>query len=313
MIKVRRLSKSFNVPAGKYFVFPRWKSVEVLHGISFGISRGEFVGLVGPNGAGKTTTMKILSGILTPSSGEVILSGYNPQKRRSDFFKSIGVMFGNRSNLVFDIPVIDSFLLLKDIYGVPEKTFSRNLSLFTSMLDLDPLLQIPVRKLSFGQRMRAETAAVFLHSPKAVLLDEPTIALDAVAKQSIYNFLRTINEKTKTTIILTTHNLSEIELLCNRMILIHKGNLMYDGSIQKFRDEYVDYKHITFEILQKVGRRDVMQKYRLSRKGNIASGRIKRSDQIKAISDILSTYKLSSLSVSDPSLEEILSEYYRAM
>jgi len=314
MIEINALRKSFNVPSGERFLwFPKWRKEEVLKGLSFRISEGEFVGLVGPNGAGKTTLVKILSGILTPDSGKALIAGFVPWQRKKHFFKYIGVLFGNRSNLIFDVPIIDSFLLLKDIYGIEEKIFRKRIEEFSELLELRPLLEVPARKLSFGQRMRAEIASIFLHSPKVVFLDEPTIALDALGKERVYEFLRTINKRDRVTIVLTTHNLAEIELLCRRMILLHKGEVVWDGDIEEFRKAHLKYKDVRFELLGKIGKEDLIKKYGFEKSGSLVSGRIAVERQVEFVGELMRNYRLTSLTIEEPELEEIVLDVYREM
>jgi ABC-2 type transport system ATP-binding protein len=222
-----------------------YKVVDALDDISFTIEPGEIVGYIGPNGAGKSTTIKVMSGILVPDSGTCTIMGYTPWKDRVEYVKHIGVVFGQRSQLWWDVPVIDSFDLLRDIYKVPEQEYRSTLSLLTETLELQDIIQMPVRQLSLGQRMRCEIAASLLHSPSVLFLDEPTIGLDAVSKIAVRKFIRTINEEKGVTIILTTHDMNDIEALAKRIILIGKGKKLYDGSVSAIRDQFGTRKTIT--------------------------------------------------------------------
>lgn len=215
--------------------------------VSFSIKRGEIVGFVGPNGAGKSTTIKILSGILYPDAGDVNIKGYIPYKQRKQYVKNIGVVFGQKSQLNWDLPLIESFELMKFIYKIPQETYEKNLKLFSELLDMEDFINQPVRQLSLGQRMRGDIVAALLHSPEIVFLDEPTIGLDVVAKEKIREFIRYINEKEKTTIIFTTHDMQDIEKVCGRLIIIDKGKKIYDGSIEQIKNKYANFK--TVEIL----------------------------------------------------------------
>lgn len=248
IIHVQNISKQFKISkreagmknAIKSFFKREYKTINALDEISFDIKEGEIVGYIGPNGAGKSTTIKIMCGILVPSSGECIINGYVPWKDRKKYVKNIGVVFGQRSGLWWDVPPIDSFELLKDIYEIPQKEYEKKLAELVENLDLDQIKNIPTRQLSLGQRMKCEIAAALLHNPKILFLDEPTIGLDAVAKLSLRKCIKKINEDTKLTIILTTHDMQDIEALTNRIILIGKGKILYDGGLKEIKDKYQD-------------------------------------------------------------------------
>lgn len=219
------------------FLFSReYSIIEAVKDISFDISKGEMVGFIGPNGAGKSTTIKMLSGILTPSSGGITVMGNDPFKKRRQNAYQIGVVFGQRSQLWWDLPIGDTFMLLKKIYKVSDRVYSRNIELYKQYLDLESIWTQPVRQLSLGQRMRAEIAAAILHNPQILFLDEPTIGLDIVAKRQIRQFILKLNEEHLTTVILTTHDMKDIEEVCERIILIDKGTIVVDSAM-------VDLKH----------------------------------------------------------------------
>ena len=246
MIQVENVSKSFRVAkrngglkeAVKSLWHREYEIVRALNQISFTIPDGEMVGYIGSNGAGKSSTIKILSGILTPEEGQVMINGRTPWKQRKEHVKEIGVVFGQRTQLWWDVPVIDSFYLLKDIYTVPEAEFKRNLEELVSLLSLEEIVRTPVRQLSLGQRMRCEIAASLLHSPKILFLDEPTIGLDAVSKLAVREFILKLNETKKTTVILTTHDMQDIEALARRIILIGKGRILSDGSLLELKQQF---------------------------------------------------------------------------
>lgn len=231
-----------------------YETIQALDGVSFTIQDGEMVGYIGPNGAGKSSTIKILSGILTPDSGTCHVNGNIPWKNRINYVREIGVVFGQRSQLWWDVPVIDSFELLKDIYSIPKITYQSNLEELISLLNLSELLRTPTRQLSLGQRMRCEIAASLLHSPKILFLDEPTIGLDAVSKLAVRKFILNLNETHKTTVILTTHDMQDIEALTNRVILIGKGKILLDGGISDIKngnesiDETIAELYRTYDI-----------------------------------------------------------------
>ena len=255
MITVKGLSKSFKVPkrssglrqAFKSLFYREYTLVEALNDITFSIEPGEIVGYIGPNGAGKSTTIKVMSGILVPDHGTCNIMGYTPWKDRAQYVKNIGVVFGQRSQLWWDVPVIDSFELLRDIYKVSESEYKTNLELLVEILELKDLIYTPVRQLSLGQRMRSEIAASLLHSPKILFLDEPTIGLDAVSKIAVRNFIKEYNRERKLTVILTTHDMNDIEALANRIILIGKGHLLFDGKLGDLRGQFGSFKTITVD------------------------------------------------------------------
>ncbi len=243
MIEVSHLRKTFRVArrgagfsqAVKALFHREYQEIHALDDVSFTIGEGEMVGYIGPNGAGKSSTIKVLSGILTPDGGECLVNGRVPWKDRTAHVKEIGVVFGQRTQLWWDVPVIDSFELLKEIYAIPDETYRKNRQELTELLDLGELLRTPARQLSLGQRMRCEIAASLLHSPKVLFLDEPTIGLDAVSKLAVRDFIKRLNAERKTTVILTTHDMQDIEALASRVILIGKGKILLDGTLKDIR------------------------------------------------------------------------------
>jgi ABC-2 type transport system ATP-binding protein len=246
MIRLSNISKTFKVAqrdkgvtAALVSLFHRqYREVHALDDISFDIAEGEIAGYIGPNGAGKSTSIKVMSGILVPDSGECEVMGYTPWKSRREYVRNIGVVFGQRTQLWWDVPVADSFDLLKAIYKIPEADYKRNLDLLTETIGLQEFINTPLRQLSLGQRMKAETAASLLHSPKVLFLDEPTIGLDAPSKLAVRQFIRYINAETKLTVLLTTHDMNDIEALTDRVILIGKGRILYDGSFAAIRKQH---------------------------------------------------------------------------
>ena len=245
-IEVKQISKTFRVAkkksglkeAFKSFIKREYLTVKAVEDISFSIEEGEIVGYIGPNGAGKSTTIKILSGILNPDSGECKIAGMTPWKDRVKYVKKIGVVFGQKSQLWWDIPAEDTFDLLRDIYDIPEEEYISTKNDLIEKLNLKDIINIPVRQLSLGQRMRCEIAASLLHNPKILFLDEPTIGLDAVSKQLVRDFIKKLNREKHTTIILTSHDMSDITTLAKRIILIGNGKVLYDGSLKKLKDKY---------------------------------------------------------------------------
>lgn len=250
IIKVSNLSKSFRVyqkepglkGSVKHLFHRKYYDVKAVEKVSFTIQEGELVGFIGPNGAGKTTTLKMLSGLLYPSSGEATVLGYKPWERKKEFQRQFSIVMGQKNQLWWDLSAYDSFILNRDIYQIPEKEFKRALDRLVSMLDLKDVVNIQVRKLSLGQRMKAELVAALLHSPKVLFLDEPTIGLDVVMQKTLRDFIKQYNKETKAAIILTSHYMEDVKELCDRVIMIDKGKLMFDGPFEDIIRKYADHK-----------------------------------------------------------------------
>ncbi len=255
MIEVKHISKTFRVAkrdaglknAVRSFFKRDYTEVKALKDISFTIGEGEMVGYIGPNGAGKSSTIKIMSGVMSPDSGECIINGRVPWKERTAHVQQIGVVFGQRSQLWWDVPVIDSFELIRDIYRVPEAEYQKNASRLIEMLDIGEIVKTPARQLSLGQRMRCEIAASLLHSPSILFLDEPTIGLDAVSKIAVREFIKQLNREKGTTVILTTHDMQDIEALTERILLIGKGKILLDGSLEELKKRRSTHRTITVD------------------------------------------------------------------
>ncbi|MEV4425220.1 ABC transporter ATP-binding protein [Streptomyces sp. R-07] len=230
-IELDGLEKTFTVRRKAGFLRREKKEVRAVDGISFGVERGEMVGYIGPNGAGKSTTIKMLTGILTPSGGRLRVAGIDPARERTRLAQRIGVVFGQRTTLWWDLPLKDSYRLMHRMYRIPDARYEENLARCVDLLDLGELLDVPVRQLSLGQRMRGDIAAALLHDPEVLYLDEPTIGLDVVSKARVREFLRELNATRGTTVLLTTHDLTDIEQLCSRVMVIDHGRLMYDGEL----------------------------------------------------------------------------------
>src|SRR5271168_2977823 len=223
-----------------------YRTVAAVDRVSFSIQRGEMVGYIGPNGAGKSTSIKMLTGILVPTSGEAVVNGFVPYRQRRQYVRTIGVVFGQRTQLWWDIAVVESFKLLRRIYDVSQSDFDARMELFNSILNIRDYLHTPVRKLSLGERMRCDLAAALLHNPPLLFLDEPTIGLDVVAKHHIREFLRAINLQFQTTVLLTTHDLDDIEELCRRIMIIDRGTVLYDGPLARLKEQFLRTKQIKF-------------------------------------------------------------------
>lgn len=247
--RFRVFSRKEGVGGGIQNLFTRdYRELVAVNSVSFDIERGEIVGYIGANGAGKSTTIKMMTGILVPTSGSVVANGFVPSEQRTNYTRTIGVVFGQRTQLWWDIAVVESFNLLKKIYGVSDKDFRRRLGYFSEILNIGAYLHTPVRKLSLGERMRCDLAASLLHNPPLLFLDEPTIGLDVLAKTNILQFLKQINQEFKTTIVLTTHDLADIEELCERIILIDRGEKLFDGTAAGLRSRFGGESRILFDL-----------------------------------------------------------------
>lgn len=239
MIKVKNIKKEYRIPKKekgikgsiKHLLRPVYETKEAVKGISFHIKEGESVAFIGTNGAGKSTTVKMLTGILKPTYGEIEVLGNNPFENRLENAKKLGVIFGQKTQLWWDIPIVESFRLLKSIYDIPTEQYEENIKNFCEILDLKDFLHQPTRKLSLGQRVRADMAAALLHNPPILLLDEPTIGLDIAVKQKVYEFLKEINKEKNTTILLTSHDIKDIESICNRLIILQDGEILFDDDM----------------------------------------------------------------------------------
>lgn len=255
MIEVDRLRKEFKktikapgvIGSIKSLFHPKTEKVVAVNDISFEVPKGEILGFIGPNGAGKSTVIKMLTGILTPTSGTCTINGKNPTEDRKKYVKEIGVVFGQRTQLWWDLPLRETYGVLKEIYEVPEDRYKQRMAFLNEVLDLESFITSPVRTLSLGQRMRADIAASLLHSPKVLFLDEPTIGLDVVVKDNIRKAIEYINRQENTTVVLTTHDLSDIELLADRIVMIDKGKNVFDGSIPDLKSKYGQMRELHFE------------------------------------------------------------------
>lgn len=240
-IKAVELRKTFKVKNREegLSVRKRYSQIEAVKDISFSISKGDIVGFIGPNGAGKSTTVKMLTGILTPDHGSIRINGMDYKKDRRDILMKIGVVFGQRSVLCWDIPIIESFRLFKDMYCVSNEIYSENMDMFTDILNLKEYIYKPPRLLSLGQRMKADLAAALLYNPEILFLDEPTIGIDVLAKDRIRDFIKRINRERCTTVVLTTHDVSDIEALCHKLLVIDRGSVLYNGTLHGMKERYV--------------------------------------------------------------------------
>ncbi len=287
--------------------------------ISLNVKQGEMVAYIGENGAGKSTTIKMLTGILTPSAGEVRVNGMNPHKEREQFVRTIGVVFGQRSQLWWDIAVQESFRLLKKVYRLSDEHYDTHMKEVIETLEIEPLLDKPVRKLSLGQRMRCELAAALIHNPPLLFLDEPTIGLDVLVKMKIREFLKEINRKYKTTILLTTHDLSDIEALCDRVVLLDEGKIIYDGALDQLQKNWVEGKQVQFEFQKSIQKEsleavtaDFPVKWRAGDKMKAWKATVEGDDELvsKMMSVVMSHYPISDVKLNQVSTEEIIRNIY---
>lgn len=320
MIRVSGINKSFRVAkrragfgrAVKALLSREYELVQALQDLSFDIADGEMVGYIGPNGAGKSTTIKIMCGVLTPDSGLCDINGRTPWKERVAHAKDIGVVFGQRSQLWWDVPVDDSFELIREIYRVDKARYLRTRDELVNLLGLEQILLTPARSLSLGQRMRCELAASLLHSPRILFLDEPTIGLDAVSKLAVRHFIKRLNREEGTTVILTTHDMQDIEALAQRIILIGRGRILMDGSLETLKHRGGDTKILSLEYRGGAPQLCTGMEELESREGRIV---IKLKPDVcsaaQAIAHMTAQVELLDLSVSSPSAEEMVAALYR--
>ena len=327
MIKVENLSKEFKISkkypglkgALRSFFSTEYTIKKAVDDISFEINDGEIVGYIGANGAGKSTTIKMMTGILTPSSGRIIVDGVIPYENREKNAKNIGVVFGQKTQLWWDLPVSETLPLLKDIYGVSDEDYEERMNYFKEILGLDEFFLSPVRTLSLGQRMRADLAAALIHNPKIIYLDEPTIGLDVVVKESVRKAIKDINEKYGTTIILTTHDLNDIEELCNRIIIIDSGKKIYDGELEGVKEQFGYLTTIEIQLKDKSNIEKInfarfkdddfklnMKESKINitfNKNNISSADI--------IGEVMKKSKVIDFNIKETSIEDIVKKMYK--
>lgn len=297
--------------------------VKAVDGLTFNVDEGEILGFIGPNGAGKSTAIKMLTGILTPTSGTLNINGQIPYKNRKKYVKEIGVVFGQRTQLWWDLPLTETYSVLKEIYMIDDNKFKERMEFLNDVLELEDFIKSPVRTLSLGQRMRADIAASMLHSPKVLFLDEPTIGLDVVVKDNIRKAINQINKQDKTTIILTTHDLNDIEMLCERIVMIDKGKMVYDGSLSKMKDTYGKMREVDISLNDK-GEADKFDlemafkfeedDYDIELKGNkmILKFNSAKASIPDMLDYILKTAGVRDIAVKDADIEEIIRRIYRS-
>lgn len=327
MIKVENLSKEFKISkkypgfkgALRSFFSTEYTIKKAVDDISFEINDGEIVGYIGANGAGKSTTIKMMTGILTPSSGRIIVDGVVPYENREKNAKNIGVVFGQKTQLWWDLPVLETFPLLKDIYGVSDEEYEERMNYFKEILGLDEFFLSPVRTLSLAQRMRADLAAALIHNPKIIYLDEPTIGLDVVVKESVRKAIKYINEKYGTTIILTTHDLNDIEELCNRIIIIDSGKKIYDGELEGVKEQFGYLTTIEIQLKDKSNIEKINfarfkdDDFKLNMKESKVSITFNKNNISSAdiIGEVMKKSKVIDFNIKETSIEDIVKKMYK--
>lgn len=301
---------------------PKKEIVTAVDNISFHVPKGEILGFIGPNGAGKSTVIKMLTGILTPTSGECRINGQIPQNNRQKYVKEIGVVFGQRTQLWWDLPLTETYSVLKEIYEIEDSAFKKRMAFLNEVLELDDFIKSPVRTLSLGQRMRADIAASLLHSPKVLFLDEPTIGLDVVVKDNIRKAIMKINAEEQTTVILTTHDISDIELLCKRIVMIDKGKNVFDGDLHELKSKYGQMRELHFETDTQDVKKILSYKEHfgfvdddisIDTEGSFV--KVRFNSAIVPVSDMLSytlqKVNINDISVKDADIEEIVRRLYK--
>ena len=330
MIEVKNVSKEFKKiikepglkGSVKSLFHKKQEIVKAVDDISFTVEEGEILGFIGPNGAGKSTAIKMLTGILTPTSGDIVINGQVPFKNRKKYVKDIGVVFGQRTQLWWDLPLSETFTVLKEIYQIEDKAFKEKMDFLNQVLELNEFITSPVRTLSLGQRMRADIAASLIHSPKVLFLDEPTIGLDVVVKDNIRKAIAEINKNEKTTIILTTHDLSDIELLCKRIVMIDKGKKVYDGELDAMKEKYGKMReiHINLKSTDDMSKLAFDKQFGLSEedleikvegKKAVVKFNSSKAQVSEMLSYILGTITVKDISVSEADIEEIIRRLYK--
>lgn len=320
MIEVKNISKVYKIAhKGKKGLFSReYERRRAVDDVSFTINEGEIVGFIGPNGAGKSTTIKMLSGILYPDNGSICVNGYIPYKQRKKYVANIGVVFGQKSQLNWDLPLIESFELIRYVYKIPRKKYEENLAKFIDLLDMREFINQPVRQLSLGQKMRGDVVAALLHSPKIVFFDEPTIGLDVVAKEKIREFIRYLNRTENITMIFTTHDMQDVEKVCDRLIIIDKGHKMYDGTVNEIKHKYASRKILEAELTidsyadfakfgDKVKITDISEHGKICKRFEFDSGQCPVNEVMESI---FSQYDVSDISIKEPEIDGIIRDIY---
>jgi ABC-2 type transport system ATP-binding protein len=290
-----------------------FKSVQAVNAISFRIPQGQIVGFLGPNGAGKTTTLKMLSGLLHPTAGQAQVLGYTPWQRRPEYLKKIALIMGQKGQLWWDVPAMDSYLINKEIYEVSDRDFEQRLTMLSDLLNLDGLLQVQVRQLSLGERMKCELAGALLHDPQVLFLDEPTIGLDVTMQKRLRDFIKAYNHRTGATILLTSHYMDDIEALCERLLIIDQGNLIYDGDLAQIIDRYVDHRRLTVAFDQPVEAADLADIGDVEQiRGPRAIMRVPRDEVAARAMALLNNHDVTDLTIEEVPVEDIIRRIFES-
>ncbi len=320
IITVENLTKIYPVPIKQpglkgtlaHFFRRTYREVKAVENISFQITTGEIVGFLGPNGAGKTTTLKMLAGLIHPSLGNLRVAGYLPFRRQPKFLQKTSLVMGQKQQLLWDLPALDSLRINAAVYRLPESQFQRRLRELTEMLSLEDKLTQPVRKLSLGERMKAELLAALLHHPQVLFLDEPTLGLDVNAQGAVRDFLRVYNERYEATILLTSHYMGDITALCKRVMLIYEGKLIYDGSLEELLARFAPYREVKIELTQPIPKSKLVQYGELeSVEGKQVRFFLRREQLTSTVNRILTDMEVLDLSVTDPPIEEVIGRLFR--
>ncbi|MGN6369701.1 MAG: ABC transporter ATP-binding protein [Phycisphaerae bacterium] len=320
IVAAENLAKSFRVSANepgfvntfKHFLRRKYRLVEAVKPLSFSINAGEMVGFLGPNGAGKTTTLKMLTGLIHPSSGSVTVAQHVPFKRQKAFLRQITLVMGNKQQLIWDLPALESFRINGAIYDIPDAELKVRVEELSGMLSLDRQLTQPVRKLSLGERMKCELLASLLHRPAVLFLDEPTLGLDVNAQTAVRQFLREYNRKYQATILLTSHYMADITALCKRVLLIHKGSLFYDGALASIIDRFAPYREVKLDFTAEVPRESLVAFGEVqAAEGRSASLIIRREELTQTVERILAQLPIADLTIADPPIESIIADLFR--
>ena len=319
MIIVENLTKIYPVAVKqpglkgtiKHFFNRTYRKVKAVQNVSFKIEPGEIVGFLGPNGAGKTTTLKMLTGLIHPSSGTVRVAGYLPYRRQSKFLQKMSLVMGQKQQLLWDLPALDSLKINAAVYNIPEKEFSRRLNELSEMLSLQEKLDRPVRKLSLGERMKAELLAALIHHPQVLFLDEPTLGLDVNAQAAVRDFLKEYNQHYQATILLTSHYMADITALCKRVMLIYQGNLIYDGLLEGLLERFAPFRQVRVELTQNLPESKLVQYGEIETKeGAEVRFLVPRVELTQTISQILADLPVVDLSVSEPPIEDVIARLF---
>ena len=307
VVHVKNLKKIYHTRVSRGLFSTEKREVEAVKEISFDIYGEEVVGFIGPNGAGKTTTLKCLSGLLVPTSGEVEVLGFKPEKRKKEFLQKIALVMGQKSQLWWELAPIETFKLNKEIYGIPDKEYNEVVNEMVEILDIQEVILKPTRNLSLGERMRCEIVAALLHTPELVFLDEPTIGLDVVSQHNLREFIKVYNQRYKATVLLTSHNMEDVSNLCKRVIVIDHGVVLYDGKISELINGFVKEKHIHFVLKENISPDDFKSLGKLTEcsgnEGTLVVSRERVSDVSK---ELLNMFEVVDLDISEPNLEVVI-------